>query len=210
MILQQPIEREQMQKLLATGRTDLLTRFISKKGRPFKAFLVKTPERQDRLRIPAAAPKPGAAAKARRPKAAAEATARSRKTAAARKQARRLTLDVQVAHAERVRLDEGAARLDLVAHQLGEDLVGGDAVLDLHPQQAPRPRDPWWSPTAARDSSRPGPCSAAGSSTSRTSASSQRIASPKSLTGCLLLAALHVGAGADQAASICAVWRICA
>ena len=44
MILQQPIERAQMQKLLATGRTDLLTRFISKKGRPFKAYLVKTAE----------------------------------------------------------------------------------------------------------------------------------------------------------------------
>ena len=44
MILQQPVERAQMQKLLATGRTDLFTRFISKKGRPFKAYLVKTPE----------------------------------------------------------------------------------------------------------------------------------------------------------------------
>jgi DNA topoisomerase III len=40
-ILQRPIEREQMQKLLATGRTDLLHRFISKKGRPFSAFLVR-------------------------------------------------------------------------------------------------------------------------------------------------------------------------
>ena len=39
-ILQRAIEREQMQKLLATGRTDLLQRFISRKGRPFKAFLV--------------------------------------------------------------------------------------------------------------------------------------------------------------------------
>jgi DNA topoisomerase-3 len=28
-----------MQKLLATGKTDLLTGFISRKGRPFKAFL---------------------------------------------------------------------------------------------------------------------------------------------------------------------------
>ena len=44
MILQQPVEREQMKKLLATGRTDLLTGFISKKGRRFKAFLVKTPD----------------------------------------------------------------------------------------------------------------------------------------------------------------------
>jgi DNA topoisomerase-3 len=44
MILQQPVERAQMQKLLATGRTDLFTRFISRKGRPFKAYLVKTAE----------------------------------------------------------------------------------------------------------------------------------------------------------------------
>jgi DNA topoisomerase-3 len=44
MILQQPVEREQMQKLLATGRTDLLAQFVSKRGRRFKAFLVKTPD----------------------------------------------------------------------------------------------------------------------------------------------------------------------
>ena len=43
MILQQPIERGQMEKLLATGRTDLLAGFVSKKNRKFKAFLVKTP-----------------------------------------------------------------------------------------------------------------------------------------------------------------------
>jgi DNA topoisomerase III len=41
-ILQQPIERDQLQKLLRDGRTDLLPRFISKKGRPFKAYLVKS------------------------------------------------------------------------------------------------------------------------------------------------------------------------
>jgi DNA topoisomerase-3 len=44
LILQQPVEREQMKKLLATGRTDLLNGFVSKKGRRFKAFLVKTPD----------------------------------------------------------------------------------------------------------------------------------------------------------------------
>jgi len=44
LILQQPIEREQMKKLLETGRTDLLTGFVSKKGRKFKAFLVKQPD----------------------------------------------------------------------------------------------------------------------------------------------------------------------
>ncbi|MDB5810553.1 MAG: topoisomerase [Betaproteobacteria bacterium] len=40
-ILQRPIEPEQMQKLLTTGKTDLLHRFISKKGRPFSAFLTR-------------------------------------------------------------------------------------------------------------------------------------------------------------------------
>ncbi len=44
MILQQPVEREQMKKLLDSGRTELLTNFISRKGRKFKAFLVKTPQ----------------------------------------------------------------------------------------------------------------------------------------------------------------------
>ena len=39
-ILQQAVDRAQMRKLLETGKTDLLPRFISKKGRPFKAFLV--------------------------------------------------------------------------------------------------------------------------------------------------------------------------
>jgi len=44
-ILQQPIEREQMEKLLLQGKTDLLTRFVSSKTkRAFKAFLVKKPD----------------------------------------------------------------------------------------------------------------------------------------------------------------------
>jgi DNA topoisomerase-3 len=45
-ILQQPVDPEQIKKLLSTGRTDLLPRFISRKGRPFKAFLVVT-EKKD-------------------------------------------------------------------------------------------------------------------------------------------------------------------
>ena len=40
-ILQRPIERAQMERLLLTGKTDLLHKFISKKGRPFSAFLVR-------------------------------------------------------------------------------------------------------------------------------------------------------------------------
>ena len=39
-ILQRPIEREQIAKLLASGKTDLIDKFISKTGRPFSAWLV--------------------------------------------------------------------------------------------------------------------------------------------------------------------------
>ena len=45
-ILQQAIERAQMSKLLSTGKTDLLPRFISKKNRPFQAYLVVGPEKK--------------------------------------------------------------------------------------------------------------------------------------------------------------------
>jgi DNA topoisomerase-3 len=38
-ILHRAIPKEQVQKLMATGKTDLLPRFISKKGRPFSAHL---------------------------------------------------------------------------------------------------------------------------------------------------------------------------
>ena len=44
-ILQQPVEREQMTKLLATGKTDLLDKFVSMRTRrSFKAFLAWNPE----------------------------------------------------------------------------------------------------------------------------------------------------------------------
>jgi hypothetical protein len=38
-ILQREIPKEQVQKLITTGKTDLLPKFISKKGRPFSAHL---------------------------------------------------------------------------------------------------------------------------------------------------------------------------
>ncbi len=66
-ILQQPVEREQILKLLASGRTDLLSRFISKKNRPFKAFLVKTPGGKIGFEFQARAPKPGAKPLAEKP-----------------------------------------------------------------------------------------------------------------------------------------------
>src|SRR6202035_5949863 len=49
---------------------------------------------------------------------------------------RERSLDVQVADVERVGLDELPPRLDLVAHQDGEDRVGLDVVLDPHLQEA--------------------------------------------------------------------------
>ncbi len=61
-ILQQPVERAQMAKLLATGKTDLLQRFISKKGRPFKAYLVKNPENRVGFEFEPRKPKAASAA----------------------------------------------------------------------------------------------------------------------------------------------------
>ena len=43
-ILKRDIEKEQVAKLLKDGRTDLILNFISKKGRPFKAYLVLKPD----------------------------------------------------------------------------------------------------------------------------------------------------------------------
>jgi DNA topoisomerase-3 len=59
LILQQPIERQQMKKLLETGRTDLLTGFVSKKNRKFKAFLVKQPDGKIGFEFQPRAPKEG-------------------------------------------------------------------------------------------------------------------------------------------------------
>ena len=72
MILQQPIEREQMKKLLETGRTDLLTGFVSKKGRRFKAFLVKQPDGKIGFEFQPRAPKPEKTQKTEKPAAAEE------------------------------------------------------------------------------------------------------------------------------------------
>src|SRR5689334_3282881 len=43
--------------------------------------------------------------------------------------------DVEIAYAQRVLLDEFAARLDHVAHQRREDLIGADRILDADLQQ---------------------------------------------------------------------------
>lgn len=88
MILQQPVERAQMQKLLATGRTDLLTGFMSKKNRKFKAFLVKTPQGKIGFEFLPRAERPGRPAAAKdKPaeKPVSEKTAKTKKPAKARK-----------------------------------------------------------------------------------------------------------------------------
>ena len=97
-ILQRPIEREQLEKLLATGKTDLLHRFISRKGRPFSAFLVRGPDGNVRFEFapragkatrPAPPPeKPGAGAKAGSP-AAKPARAKAAKAQTAKQAKRR-------------------------------------------------------------------------------------------------------------------------
>ncbi len=81
-ILQQPVERAQMQKLLHEGRTDLLDGFVSSRTRrKFKAFLVRQEDGKVGFEF---APRPGAAAKAAAkasPKAAAPAAKAARKSA---------------------------------------------------------------------------------------------------------------------------------
>jgi len=69
-ILQQEIAPEQMKKLLDTGRTDLLTKFVSKRnGRTFKAFLVAGKDGKVGFEFPPreARGRPGAERKPREP-----------------------------------------------------------------------------------------------------------------------------------------------
>jgi DNA topoisomerase III len=66
-ILQQPVDRQQMKKLLETRKTDLLDKFISKKGRPFKAFLVVDPQGKVGFEFPPRERKPRKAAAAKEP-----------------------------------------------------------------------------------------------------------------------------------------------
>jgi DNA topoisomerase-3 len=74
MILQQSIEREQMKKLLETGRTELLTGFVSKKNRKFKAFLVKQPDGKVGFEFQPRAPKTEKTDKGEKPAPAEKAT----------------------------------------------------------------------------------------------------------------------------------------
>ena len=64
MVLQQTISQEQVRKLLATGKTDLLDGFVSNRTRrKFKAYLVKTPEGKIGFEFEVRAPKAAGAKK---------------------------------------------------------------------------------------------------------------------------------------------------
>src|SRR5207249_5850382 len=66
-ILQRSVDHEQVKKLLETGRTDLLERFISRKGRPFKAFLVVTDKKDVGFEFEKREPKPKGERKPKEP-----------------------------------------------------------------------------------------------------------------------------------------------
>jgi DNA topoisomerase-3 len=91
MILQQPVERAQMQKLLASGRTDLLTNFMSRKNRKFKAFLVKTPQGKIGFEFLPRAEKPGKPPGAKAPGAEKPVSEKPLKKAAAEKPVQKAT-----------------------------------------------------------------------------------------------------------------------
>ncbi len=93
-ILRQEIQREQMQKLLQDGRTDLLDAFVSNRnGRRFKAFLVRQPDGKVGFefapRAAKADPEAGAGKTTRTKKAAPEAATVGEKSAPAKKRAAR-------------------------------------------------------------------------------------------------------------------------
>lgn len=120
-ILQQPIERAQMSKLLATGKTDLLEKFVSNRTRrAFKAFLAwdaaagKVNFEFEASKYPArktAAPAKTAAAGAGRASAAAKKAPAAKKTAARKPAAANFRPDVALAAV----IGEGAvARTEVV------------------------------------------------------------------------------------------------
>jgi DNA topoisomerase-3 len=89
-ILRQEIAREQMQKLLKDGRTDLLDGFVSNRnGRKFKAFLVKQPDGKVGFEFAPRAAKAGAEAAPRKTAAPAKAAVAAAPEAPAKKRASR-------------------------------------------------------------------------------------------------------------------------
>ena len=120
-------------------------------------------------------PQPGPGQRASRPARSRRRPARDRNWPIARRrhQMSRFFTD------ERVLLDELAARLHLLAHEDREDAVGLDGVLRGHPAAACASPGSSWCATAAPDSFRRGPCSAA---PGRSSCRCRAIASSRSFS----------------------------
>ena len=84
-ILRQTVEPEQMRKLLAEGRTDLLTDFVSNRtGRKFKAFLVRAADGKVGFEFEARVKREGAATKGKAAAAKGKAATAKGKSAAAK------------------------------------------------------------------------------------------------------------------------------
>ena len=72
MILQRTIEREQMEKLLASGKTNLLQFVSARTRRPFQAYLVRQPDGKIGFEFEKRAPKAAGAKPAAKKRAAAK------------------------------------------------------------------------------------------------------------------------------------------
>src|SRR3546814_6142196 len=101
MILQQEITPEQITKLLAEGKTDLLTGFVSSRtNRKFKAFLVKQPNGKIGFEFEPRPEKPGGktATKKAGAKTAAKTPAKKAAKSAAKKTADRKSTRLNSSH----------------------------------------------------------------------------------------------------------------
>jgi len=106
-ILQRNIEPDQVVKLLETGKTDLLHRFISKKGRPFSAFLVRQPDGKIGFEFAPREPKKGAKTAA---KTSADAPAETPARPAAKKTAATKKVAAKKATAKKTAVKKAPAR----------------------------------------------------------------------------------------------------
>ncbi len=116
------------EKITLDEALELLSAKTAKSGKPAKpGKAAKSGNRQNRKKPKPAKPRKARSRKNRLPRA-----ANARPPDALR------SSDIEVAYPERIGFDEGTPRFDHVAHQRRKNLVRGDGVLDLRPQQAPR------------------------------------------------------------------------
>jgi DNA topoisomerase III len=131
-ILQQPIAREQMVKLLETGKTDLLDKFISMRTRrPFKAFLAWDPE-AGKIKFeftPSKFPRKGPAKPFVRREAAAAAAAKPAKKAAAKSGAKKVKVKSDAPKAPRASTGKPLTPSHELAAVIGNEPVARTQVI---------------------------------------------------------------------------------